>query len=107
MQQLAETVTRRELLELPPDEILHRLFWQERLMRLDERACRFSCSCSRERVAAMLKMLGREEIESVLNEQGTVEVRCEYCNEPYAFDRIDCTSLFVEGITSEAPERRQ
>lgn len=107
MQQLAETVTRRELLELPPDEILHRLFWQERLMRLDERACRFSCSCSRERVAAMLKMLGREEIESVLNEQETVEVRCEYCNEPYAFDRIDCTSLFVEGITSEAPERRQ
>ena len=76
-------------------------------MRLDERACRFACSCSRERVAAMLKMLGREEIESVLEEQGTVEVRCEYCNEPYAFDRIDCVGLFVEGITSEAPERRQ
>lgn len=107
MQQLAETVTSKELLELAPEEVLHRLFWQERLMRLDERECRFSCSCSRERVEAMLKMLGQEEIESVLNEQGTVEVRCEYCNESYAFDRIDCMGLFIEGITREAPERRQ
>ncbi|MEN9315707.1 MAG: hypothetical protein RIS35_2100 [Pseudomonadota bacterium] len=107
MQQLAETVTSRELLELQPEEILHRLFWQERLMRLDERACRFACSCSRDRVGTMLKMLGREEVESILDEQTTVEVRCEYCNEPYAFDRIDCMRLFIEGVQTEAPERRQ
>lgn len=107
MQQLAETITPGELLGLPPEQVLHRLFWQERIVPLDTRGCRFACSCSRERVAAMLKMLGREEVESVLAEQSRVEVRCEYCNEPYAFDSVDCAGLFLEGVQSETPKRAQ
>ncbi|MEI7446400.1 MAG: Hsp33 family molecular chaperone HslO [Burkholderiales bacterium] len=95
MQQLADTLTRDELLALPPATVLHRLFWQEPLTAFDDRTPRFACTCSREKVASMLKMLGRAEIESILAEQGTVSVRCEFCNSPYDFDAVDGAELFL------------
>jgi len=108
MQRLAETITADELLGLPPAQVLRRLFWQERLRPLDERACRFACSCTRERVTSMLRMLGQDEVEAIVAEQGQVEVRCEYCNEAYTFDRVDCGGLFSTGFgLPEAPQRPQ
>ena len=71
------------------------------------RGCRFACSCSRGKVATMLKMLGEEEIDAIVAEQGSVAVRCEFCNLAYEFDRVDCAELFVEGITGPAPTRPQ
>jgi molecular chaperone Hsp33 len=95
MQHLGETLTRDELLALPPSRILHRLFWQEPLHAFDARALQFACSCSRDKVAGMLKMLGREEIEAIVSEQGAIGVRCEFCNTPYDFDAIDGAELFL------------
>jgi molecular chaperone Hsp33 len=97
LQHLAETVTRDELLALPSQTILKRLFWQEPLTAFDSRSPRFACTCSREKVAGMLKMLGRDEIDSILAEQGAVSVRCEFCNTPYEFDAVDGAELFVSG----------
>jgi molecular chaperone Hsp33 len=95
MQQLAETVTRDELLGLAPDRVLHRLFWQESLQGFESREPRFACSCSRDKVASMLQMLGRSEVESIVAERGAVSVRCEFCNTPYDFDAVDSAQLFV------------
>lgn len=95
MQHLADTVTRDELLALPPESVLRRLFWQEALHAFDARAPRFACTCSRGKVGAMLRMLGRAEIESILAEQGRVGVRCEFCNTPYEFDAVDGAELFL------------
>jgi molecular chaperone Hsp33 len=97
MQQLAETVTRDELLGLEPDRVLHRLFWQETLHGFESREPRFACSCSRDKVEAMLRMLGREEVESIVSERGSVSVRCEFCNAPYEFDAVDSARLFLSG----------
>ena len=105
MQMLADTLTREELLSLPPDGVLKRLFWQEALHDFDRRGCRFACSCSRDKVASMLRMLGADEIDGILAERGSVEVRCEFCNEPYSFDAVDCAGLFRTGV-SPTPQRR-
>jgi molecular chaperone Hsp33 len=94
MQQLADTVTGPELLASRPEELLRRLFWQEPLHAFDERACRFACRCSREKVGDMLRMLGAGEIEAILAERGEVEVNCEYCNQGYRFDAVDGIALF-------------
>jgi len=104
--QLAATLEPAELLDTPAEKLLHRLFWQERLAGHDARSLRFSCRCSRGKVAAMLRMLGRDEVESVLDEQGVVEVRCEFCNEAWRFDAVDCAALFVEGLAPEHPTRQ-
>ena len=80
---LAASLKREELLTLDAETILHRLFWQENLLRfLPEDGPvepRFACTCSRERVGHMLRSLGVEEVESILAERGEVEVGCDFC----------------------------
>ena len=82
---LAATVTREELLELEPAEVLHRLFHQEDVRLLPERPVRFVCPCTKERVASVLKMLGAEEIRGLLADRRTIEVDCDFCGLRYAF----------------------
>lgn len=94
-QMLAGTLTPPEQLEISPEELLHRLFHQEDLRLLGETTACFRCSCSRERVANMLKMLGEQEVNETLQEQGRVEVKCEFCNETYNFDQVDAAQLFA------------
>jgi molecular chaperone Hsp33 len=96
---LAATLGRDELLRLDVDTLLRRLFWQERLLRFEPvagaRGPRFACTCSRERVAAMLRSLGRDEVAGIVAEQGRVEIGCDFCGLHYHFDRIDADRLFT------------
>ena len=50
---------------------------------LDSQKVTFSCHCSAERVHSMLRALGRDELESMLAEQGQAEIICHFCNEQY------------------------
>ena len=56
---------------------------------------RFACSCSRARVAAMLQGLGQDETESIVREQGQVEVSCDFCGRQERFDAVDVARLFT------------
>ncbi|WP_442776411.1 Hsp33 family molecular chaperone HslO [Sphaerotilus montanus] len=91
----AATLTQEELLTLDTPTILHRLFWEEELRLFEPMTPRFACTCSRERVGRMLVSLGREEVESVLAEQGQVEVTCEFCGQRQTFDPVDAAELFL------------
>ena len=92
---LASTLTRDELLTLDTDTLLRRLFWQEDMRRFEPLAPRFACSCSRERVRAMLHGLGRVEVDGIVAERGDVEVGCEFCGLKYHFDRVDVGEMFT------------
>jgi len=87
------------LLTLNVDTVLHRLFWEERLVRFEpligENAPRFACSCSRERVVGMLRSLGRGEVDGIVAEQGRVEIACDFCGTKYHFDAVDVGELFT------------
>ncbi|OZI30370.1 Hsp33 family molecular chaperone [Bordetella genomosp. 10] len=96
---LAATIKREELLQLDIDTLIHRLFWEETLLAFDPLEVRWHCTCSRNRVAGMLRMLGREEVDSVLAEQGKVEVACDFCGKPYVFDAVDCARVFAGSQT--------
>jgi len=96
--QLATTLGNTELLEAEIDTVIHRLFWQETLIELEQQTVQWHCPCSRARVGNMLRMLGREEIESLLEERGEVSVSCNFCGKPYEFDAVDCAALFVENL---------
>jgi len=103
---LAASLKREELLTLDVDTILRRLFWEEKLLRFvpqdGDNGPHFSCTCSRERVEAMLRNLGQEEVDSVLEERGSVEVGCDYCGTQYRFDAVDAGQLFADA-NSQAP----
>ena len=95
MTTLANTVTADELISLPAETLLTRLFAEEDVRLFEPRSTQFKCSCKRESVATMLRMLGQAEVDSVLAEQGKVEVNCDFCNKHYAFDAVDAAALFV------------
>ena len=92
---LARTLTRDELLSLPPERILHRLFWEETLRVFAPQRPAFACTCNRERVRGMLRSLGREESEGLIAERGLVEVGCEFCGTQYRFDAVDVGKMFA------------
>jgi len=96
---LAGTLKSEELLQTPSATLVHRLFWQEDLIAFDPQSVRFHCPCTREKVADMLRLLGEPEVQEILEERGHVEVKCDYCNENYTFDSVDCAELFA----SDAP----
>ncbi len=103
---LAATLTADELLSLDAETLLRRLFWEETLRRFPplagDFAPRFACTCSRERVGAMLKGLGRAEVDAVVVEQGHVEIACEFCGVKYLFDPVDVGGLFTAPL-DQAP----
>ncbi len=103
---LGGTVRREELLGLSAQELIHRLFHEEDIRLFREQPVAFNCSCSRESVAQMLKMLGREEVESILAEHGTVEIHCEFCNHRYEFDSVDAAQLFTAAVPAAGSETR-
>ncbi|HEY8359668.1 MAG TPA: Hsp33 family molecular chaperone HslO [Ramlibacter sp.] len=92
---LAGSLTGTELLELDVETVLRRLFWQEKLLRLDVQTPHFACTCSRERVAGMIRGLGREEAESILAERSDIDVSCDFCGQHYRFDPVDAAQIFM------------
>ena len=101
---LTRSLTRDELLTLDAETILRRLYWEEQVLRFepivaqqgDDTGPRFACRCNRERVSNMLRSLGQEEINSVVEERGSVEVGCDFCGQQYTFDPIDAEALFAD-----------
>jgi molecular chaperone Hsp33 len=101
---LFRTLTDRELLELDPTTLLRRLFAEDDVRLHPPQPLAFGCRCSRDRVAGVLRQLGEAEMHATLAEQGRVEVRCEFCNAGYVFDRVDIAALFADaGSTGATP----
>ena len=91
---LAASLTPQELAHFDSRELLRRLYSAEDIRVFKARPVAFRCACSRERVATMLRMLGRVEVRSIVAEQGEVEVNCEFCNQRYAFAGGEVEQLF-------------
>ncbi|MDR3389532.1 MAG: Hsp33 family molecular chaperone HslO [Rudaea sp.] len=91
---LLDTISPAELLTLPAEQLLLRLFHEESPRVYPSRPLAFGCRCSRERVAGMLRSLGHAEAEAAVQEDGAAEVTCEFCNTRYRFDRIDLEQIF-------------
>jgi molecular chaperone Hsp33 len=94
----AQSLKRDELLSLDADTILHRLFWEEKLLRFEPHTPKFACSCSREKVSNMLRGLGVAEVESILTEREDIEVGCDFCGAQYHFDAVDAAQIFTQPL---------
>lgn len=96
---LASTLRTEELLSTDIETVMRRLFWEEDIRIFDPKHPNFLCSCTREKVGSMLKMLGQAEVDSALEEMGKLAIDCDFCGQHYEFDPVDCAQLFV----TEAP----
>lgn len=93
---LAATIKEEELLELEAETVLHRLFHEEHTRVYPASELSFFCTCSKPRTGSALKQLGYDELNSILEEQGSINIVCEFCQQPYEFDRAQIEALFPE-----------
>ncbi|MEQ1536328.1 MAG: Hsp33 family molecular chaperone HslO [Burkholderiaceae bacterium] len=95
----AASLKQEELLNLNANEILHRLFWEETMVRYEPLPAKFACTCSRERVSNMILSLGQAEVAEILAERGDVEVSCEFCGQQQRFDPVDAAQIFIDSAS--------
>lgn len=94
---LSSTLKRDEMLSTDIDTLQHRLFWEEDIRLFEPGQPVFSCSCSRQKVSDMFRMLGETEVNDALQEQdGKLTVHCDFCGKGYDFDKVDVAQVFAE-----------
>ena len=103
---LADTVTEREALELDCEDLLYKLFNEEQVRLFDAEPVAFQCACSRSKIERTLRALGREELEGLLQERGSIEVACEFCGEHTLFDSVDVETLLSEDNVAQPSETK-
>ncbi|MCM8596109.1 Hsp33 family molecular chaperone HslO [Accumulibacter sp.] len=91
---LATTVRTAELLTLPAEELLLRLFPEEAVRLFPARPIAHNCPEDWAKVRALLRSLGPSEAYAALRETGEVVVRDDLCNREYRFDRAAIDELF-------------
>ena len=105
---LTDTLSESEMLSILPEELLYRLYHEETISIYEPKSLAFGCTCSQERVEGMLRALGRQEVESTLDDRnGEIEVVCEFCATKYVFDRVDAERLLTQVETPPSPSTLQ
>jgi molecular chaperone Hsp33 len=91
----ANTLTLEETRDAQPYDLLTRVFPEELMRVFRLYAVEYHCPYDEDKVKEMLRGLGREEVESILAEQGEVVIRNEMCNHEYRFDAEAIARLFA------------
>ena len=94
VEQLAASVAEAELIALPAEQLLARLFSEEDVRVFEAKPVSYACKRDVQKVEAMLRSLGRAEVEATLAALGIVEVKDDICNQVYRFDAEAVKRLF-------------
>lgn len=93
---LAATVHDHALFNLNAEQILTRLFYEETIRIFDPQPVHYGCKEDPAKIYAMLRSLGREEVDSILKEFGEVVVNDDICNREYRLDALTVDAIFRE-----------
>ena len=77
-----------------PEEILEDILGRFGYEQLEKKPVRFRCGCTREKIALALAGLSKYDLLDLMVSQKEVEVRCDYCNTAYSFDREELKTLY-------------
>ena len=91
----ANTLTLDDTRDTQPYDLLTRVFPEELMRVFRLYAVEYHCPYDEDKVKDMLRGLGRQEVESILAEQGEVVIRNEMCNHEYRFDADAIARLFA------------
>lgn len=91
---LGSTIRNDELLHLNNNDMLYRLFNEEKVRMYDEEPLKFSCSCSKDRLSVALTQIGYVQCQDILDEQSKIRADCQFCGQHYSFTQDDVNGLF-------------
>ena len=95
---ILETLTEAEMHGDEPVQLIGKLFAEDDVRVFTPRVVSFHCPCTTERAEEVLRMLGRDEAVSAVEEQGVLGVTCEYCGRRRDFDVVDIKRLFADNV---------
>lgn len=83
---LVETVEDHELIDptIASEELLYRLFHERGVRVFQQQEVRHECRCSEERILGMLKSFSDEEKRDMIDDDGQINVTCEFCSTKYS-----------------------
>ncbi|MEM9402406.1 MAG: Hsp33 family molecular chaperone HslO [Pseudomonadota bacterium] len=93
-----ETLTEGEIHHDDPVQLIGKLFAEDDVRVFTSRIVSFHCPCTTARAEEVLRMLGRDDALSAVEEQGVLGVTCEYCGRRRDFDVVDIQRLFSENV---------
>ena len=91
---LMQTLRSEEQLHLSHTEQLYRLFHEDGVRLFEPEALHFFCSCSRQRTEQALISLGDQEVYDICEQQGGIQITCEFCGESYEFNKANIDEMF-------------
>jgi len=78
-----------------PRELLKRALPGFDLELLAEKPVSYQCYCSRERVTRALISMGRNELQGLIEEEGKIELTCQFCDKVYRYDQAQLEKLLA------------
>lgn len=76
-------------------ELLERVLDGFELELLDITPVEYRCYCSRERMVAALVSMGKEELRGIIEEQGSAELTCQFCDTVHTFSKEELEELLA------------
>ncbi|WP_122036491.1 Hsp33 family molecular chaperone HslO [Aliivibrio sp. EL58] len=96
LEQLTDTIKNEELFGLEGEDVLYRLYNQDKVQLFEPQHVEFFCGCSRERSAGAIVTIERAEVDDIVKTEGKVSLHCDYCGTSYDFDSIDVANIFED-----------
>lgn len=98
--QLVHTITPEEILNVSHQEMLYRLFHEDKVRLFDTQPVKFECDCSKQRCANALKSIDKSELLKIFEEEGAIKMDCQFCHTQYVFDAIDVENIHSQNLPS-------
>lgn len=84
---------------ISPLDLLHEVLGEFELEALETTPVEYRCQCSRERVSRALISMGKNELESLIQDQGSAELTCQFCDKVYHFSEDELKQLLLEATS--------
>lgn len=68
-----------------PEEMLSHVLSGLDMEVTDTLPAAYACNCSKERIEKAIISIGKKEIQEMINDKETIEVKCHFCNTAYHF----------------------
>lgn len=81
-----DTVTNMLERGLSPEDILTEILGDFGLEITDTLDTRFYCDCSKEKVSRALSTISKKDLDDIINDGESIEVKCQFCNKAYNFE---------------------
>lgn len=71
---------------LSPEGILEEILGEMGLEINDTLETQFYCDCSKEKVSRALSTINKKDLDDIINDGESIEIKCQFCNKAYTFD---------------------